>query len=280
MLSGVLPAREHRAVHPPLVRSRRRLTRSNAASERSATLLLQCAHRLLQSHDPRLLLLSARVFLRQHLYGKVVTVCDQIEAAMKQSKQASQSKQEEEEEKVVATARVMKHVATALQQKECGLGQLADGALGGTACFFRTSGDVMRLLRGEVTTEELRALAAGEEADAVLEVLRSAKSAEEKATQVGAGAKSHDSCCTWTRRASSTTSSTTARCTRPRHSTSPRRSATRRSCATATHCCACCAPPWTSLPARGLTRSASPSGSSAARSSARTCPLSSPPSIV
>ena len=280
MLPGVLPAREHRAVHHPLVRSRRRLTRSNAASERSATLLLQCAHRLLQSHDPRLLLLSARVFLRQHLYGKVVTVCDQIEAAMKQSKQASQSKQEEEEEKVVATARVMKHVATALQQKECGLGQLADGALGGTACFFRTSGDVMRLLRGEVTTEELRALAAGEEADAVLEVLRSAKSAEEKATQVGAGAKSHDSCCTWTRRASSTTSSTTARCTRPRHSTSPRRSATRRSCATATHCCACCAPPWTSLPARGLTRSASPSGSSAARSSARTCPLSSPPSIV
>ena len=280
MLPGVLPAREHRAVHPPLVRSRRRLTRSNAASERSATLLLQCAHRLLQSHDPRLLLLSARVFLRQHLYGKVVTVCDQIEAAMKQSKQASQIKQEEEEEKVVATARVMKHVATALQQKECGLGQLADGALGGTACFFRTSGDVMRLLRGEVTTEELRALAAGEEADAVLEVLRSAKSAEEKATQVGAGAKSHDSCCTWTRRASSTTSSTTARCTRPRHSTSPRRSATRRSCATATHCCACCAPPWTSLPARGLTRSASPSGSSAARSSARTCPLSSPPSIV
>ena len=82
MLSGVLPAREHRAVHPPLVRSRRRLTRSNAASERSATLLLQCAHRLLQSHDPHLLLLSARVFLRQHLYGKVVTVCDQIEAAM------------------------------------------------------------------------------------------------------------------------------------------------------------------------------------------------------
>lgn len=280
MLPGVLPAREHRAVHPPLVRSRRRLTRSNAASERSATLLLQCAHRLLQSHDPRLLLLSARVFLRQHLYGKVVTVCDQIEAAMKQSKQASQSKQEEEEEKVVTTARVMKHVATALQQKECGLGQLADGALGGTACFFRASGDMMRLLRGEVTTEELRALAAGEEADAVLEVLRSAKSAEEKATQVGAGAKSHDSCCTWTRRASSTTSSTTARCTRPRRSTSPRRSATRRSCATATRCCACCAPPWTSLPARGLTRSASPSGSSAARSSARTCPLSSPPSIV
>ena len=262
MLPGVLPAREHRAVHPPLVRSRRRLTRSNAASERSATLLLQCAHRLLQSHDPRLLLLSARVFLRQHLYGKVVTVCDQIEAAMKQSKQASQST-EEEEEKGVATARVMKHMATALQQKECGRGQLADGALGGTACFFRASGDVMRLLRGEVTTEELRALAAGEEADAVLEVLRSAKSAEEKATQVGAGARSHGSCCTWTR-----------------HSTSPRRSATRRSCATATHCCACCAPPWTSLPARGLTRSASPSGSSAARSSARTCPLSSPPSIV
>ena len=280
MLPGVLPAREHRAVHPPLVRSRRRLTRSNAASERSATLLLQCAHRLLQSHDPRLLLLSARVFLRQHLYGKVVTVCDQIEAAMKQSKQASQSKQEEEEEKVVATVRVMKHVATALQQKECGLGQLVDGALGGTACFFRASGDVMRLLRGEVTTEELRALAAGEEADAVLAVMRSAKSAEEKATQVGAGARSHDSCCTWTRRASSTTSSITARCTRPRRSTSPRRSATRRSCATATRCCACCAPPWTSLPARGLTRSASPSGSSVARSSARTCPLSSPPSIV
>lgn len=279
MLSGVLPAREHRAVHPPLVCSRRRLTRSNAASERSATLLLQCAHRLLQSHDPRLLLLSARVFLRQHLYGKVVTVCDQIEAAMKQSKQASQST-EEEEEKVVATARVMKHMATALQQKECGRGQLADGALGGTACFFRASGDVMRLLRGEVTTEELRALAAGEEADAVLAVLRSAKSAEEKATQVGAGARSHDSCCTWTRRASSTTSSTTARCTRPRHSTSPRRSATRRSCATATRCCACCAPPWTSRPPCGLTRSASPSGSSAARSSARTCPLSSPPSIV
>ena len=178
MLPGVLPARERRVVHPPLVRSRRRLTRSNAASERSATLLLQCAHRLLQSHDPRLLLLSARVFLRQHLYGKVVTVCDQIEAAMKQSKQASQSKQEEEEEKVVATVRVMKHVATALQQKECGRGQLADGALGGTACFFRASGDVMRLLRGEVTTEELRALAAGEEADAVLAVMRSAKSAE------------------------------------------------------------------------------------------------------
>ena len=278
MLPGVLPAREHRAVHPPLVRSRRRLTRSNAASERSATLLLQCAHRLLQSHDPRLLLLSARVFLRQHLYGKAVTVCDQIEAAMKQSKQASQNT--EEEEKVVTTARVMKHVATALQQKECGLGQLADGALGGTACFFRASGDVMRLLRGEVTTEELRALATGEEADAVLAVLRSAKSAEEKATQVGAGAKSHDSCCTWTRRASSTTSSITARCTRPRRSTSPRRSATRRSCATATRCCACCAPPWTSLPPCGLTRSASPSGSSAARSSARTCPLSLPPSIV
>ena len=97
MLPGVLPAREHRAVHPPLVCSRRRLTRSNAASERSATLLLQCAHRLLQSHDPRLLLLSARVSLRQHLYGKVVTVCDQIEAAMKQSKQASQSTEEEEE---------------------------------------------------------------------------------------------------------------------------------------------------------------------------------------
>ena len=84
-------------------------------------------------------------------------MCDQIEAAMKQSKQASQST-EEEEEKVVATARVMKHMATALQQKECGRGQLADGALGGTACFFRASGDVMRLLRGEVTTEELRAL--------------------------------------------------------------------------------------------------------------------------
>ena len=209
MLPGVLPAREHRAVHPPLVRSRRRLTRSNAASERSATLLLQCAHRLLQSHDPRLLLLSARVFLRQHLYGKVVTVCDQIEAAMKQSKQAKQ--EEEEEEKEVTTVRVMKHVATALQQKECGLGQLADGALGGTACFFRASGDVMRLLRGEVTTEELRALAAGEEADAVLAVMRSAKSAEEKATQVGAGARPHGSCCTWTRRASSPNSYPSAR---------------------------------------------------------------------
>ena len=190
VLSGVLATRERIAVHPSLVRSLSPLTHSNSSSDYSSTLLLQCAHRLLQSHNPRLLLLSARVFLRQHLYSKVLTVCDQVEATVKQAKEAMPVKQAKEEEteveKIVATARMMKHLATGLRAKACGLNALANGTLGQEAGFFRQSGDVMRLLRGEVTAEELEALVADEKTEAVLAILRSDRSEQTKAIQVSA----------------------------------------------------------------------------------------------
>lgn len=174
MLYGVFAAGERLAVHPALVRLLLLLHRSHDESDKSSTLLLQCANSLLESHDPRLCLLSARVFLKQRLYAKAITTCCAIEDLLKTRDDAV----------ALNTACVMKRVATELKQNEYCIEGLKDDALGGEKNFFRESGDVMRLLRGEVTAQELSVLGESEERASVMRVVTSDASLEQKATRV------------------------------------------------------------------------------------------------
>lgn len=174
MLYGLLAAGERLAVHPALVYLLLLLHRSHDESDKSSTLLLQCANSLLELHDPRLCLLSAHVFLKKRLYAKAITTCCAIEDLLKTKDDAV----------ALSTARIMKRVAMELKQNEYCIEGLKDDALGGEKSFFHESGDVIRLLRGEVTAQELSVLGESEERASVMRVVTSDASLEQKATKV------------------------------------------------------------------------------------------------